>query len=162
MNEPFIRINTNNRYNTFKSINSYSKNGDELNVSQVSRMKFVNKTKNNDSGINLIVDKIIRISRTNSINWNNQNESNINNLNNNNNINNNNKNITCINNNNTSNNISNNKENNNSSDNKKSSEHSSKEKISIISINNKSHPTLLSLEHELLNDESNSDKIKKK
>ena len=68
MNEPFIRINTNNRYNTFKSINSYSKNGDELNVSQVSRMKFVNKTKNNDSGINLIVDKIIRISRTNSIN----------------------------------------------------------------------------------------------
>ena len=68
MNEPFIRINTNNRYNTFKSINSYSKNDDELNVSQVSRMKFVNKTKNNDSGINLIVYKIIRISRTNSIN----------------------------------------------------------------------------------------------
>ena len=56
MNESFIRINTNNRYNTFKSINSYSKNGDELNISQVSRMKFVNKTKNNDSGINLIVD----------------------------------------------------------------------------------------------------------
>ena len=40
MNEPFIRINTNDGYNTFKSINSYSKNGDELDVSQVSRMNL--------------------------------------------------------------------------------------------------------------------------
>ena len=71
MNEPFIRINTNNRYNTFKSINSYSKNGDELDVSQVSRMEFVNKTKNHDSGINLIADKIISINGIGSTDSNN-------------------------------------------------------------------------------------------
>ena len=45
MNEPFIRINTNNRCNAFKSINSYSKNGDELDVSQVSRMNLWIKLK---------------------------------------------------------------------------------------------------------------------
>ena len=58
MYEPFIRINTNNRYNSYKSFNSYSKNGDELDVSQVSKFEFLNKSKNKDSGINLIADKV--------------------------------------------------------------------------------------------------------
>ena len=67
--EPIIRIESNHRLNSFKSLNDIPKNNEneEINISQVSKVDVLNKSKSKDININIIPEKII-IKKTSSIN----------------------------------------------------------------------------------------------